>query len=205
MNDQNPRVQFLFGTPLWRLKWPDSLSESLGRIAAQVEADVSSGEINSGFNKSNFLGSQSRRCPLRESPYLQDAERKALLGMLHSALPLQNSFWINSWVNCSPAGSHNSAHVHPGAEISGVFYISIPPESGQIVFRDPRPQSEMSLLQSKAGKIFKALSPRVPVSPEPGDLLLFPSWLMHQVEPGRGQKGLRISMALNIKGLKEAE
>ena len=105
-------------------------------------------------------------------------------------------------MNCSPVGSHNSAHMHPGAEISGVFYISVPPESGRIVFRDPRPQSEMSQLSSKEGKIFKALAPRFPLSPAPGDVLLFPSWLMHQVEPGYGQEGLRISMAFNINGLK---
>jgi len=202
---EQPLIRFLFGTPLWKLKWPESRSESLTRIAAQVTADVSCGEINSGFNKSNFLGSQSRRCPLRESPYLQDSERKILLEMLLSVLPLSSSFRINSWINCSPAGSHNSAHVHPGAEISGVFYISVPPESGQIVFRDPRPQSEMSRLYSKDGKIFETLTPRVPVTPAPGDLLLFPSWLMHQVEPGEDHKELRISMALNINGLKAAE
>ena len=205
MNDQQPQIKSLFGTPLWRLQWPDSLSESLGRIAAKVEADVLSGEINSGFNKSNFLGSQSRRCPLRESPYLQDDERKVLLGMLHSVLPLKSNFMITTWINCSPIGSHNTAHMHPGAEISGVFYISVPPECGKIVFRDPRPQSEMSQLQYKDGKIFKALAPRFPVSPAPGNLLLFPSWLMHQVEPGGGKEGLRISMAFNVNGLREAE
>ena len=67
---QKYRVQLQFGAPLWRLKWLDSLDGSLGRIVAQVEADVSSDGINSGFNKLNFLGWQSRRCPLRESPYL---------------------------------------------------------------------------------------------------------------------------------------
>ena len=202
MENSHSDVQLIFGTPLWRLRWPGSRSESLGQIAAQVEADISSGEINSGFNKSNFLGSQSRRCLLRESPYLQDADRRVLLKMFYSVLPLNTNFRITTWMNCSPVGSHNSAHMHPGAEISGVFYISVPPESGRIVFRDPRPQSEMSQLSSKEGKIFKALAPRFPLSPAPGDVLLFPSWLMHQVEPGYGQEGLRISMAFNINGLK---
>jgi len=204
MSDQQPRIQSLFTTPLWRLQWPVSLSKSLGRIATQVEADVSSGDINSGLNKSNFLGAQSHRCPLRESPYLQDVERKALLGMFRSVLPLKNNFMVVTWMNCSSVGSHNTAHVHPGAEISGVFYIAVPPGSGQIVFRDPRPQSEMSRLHTKDGKIFKSLAPRFSVSPSVGNLLLFPSWLMHQVEPGTGQEGLRISMAFNINGLREA-
>ena len=205
MSNHHSNIQFIFGTPLWRLRWPDAQSDSLKRIAQQVEKDISSGEINSGFNKSNFLGSQSRRCLLRESPYFYDSERRILLEMLHSVLPLNDNFRILAWMNCSPVGSHNSAHVHPGAEISGVFYISVPPESGRIVFRDPRPQSEMSQLYAKDGKIFKALNPRIPVSPVSGDVLLFPSWLMHQVEPGRGQDGLRISMPFNILGLKNAQ
>ena len=202
MYSENPRAQLLFGTPFWRLKWPDVSSVSLARIAGQVEADVASGEITSGFNRSNFLGSQSRRCLLKESPYLLDSERKILLGMLGSVLPLNPDLRVTSWINCSSAGSFNTAHVHPGAEISGVFYISVPPGSGQIVFRDPRPQSEMSGLQNKFGKFLKCLDPRFSVRPELGDILLFPSWLMHQVEPGKGQQGLRISMALNINGFK---
>jgi len=205
MIDQQPRIQSLFATPLWRLQWPASLSESLERIATQVAADVSNGDINSSLNKSNILGSQSRRCRLRDSPYLQDAERNVLLGMFRSVLPLENNFMILTWMNCSPVGSHNTAHVHPGAEISGVFYIAVPPGSGQIVFRDPRPQSEMSRLHTKDGKIFKSQAPRFSVSPTVGNLLLFPSWLMHHVEPGTDQEGLRISMAFNINGLREAQ
>ena len=92
MNNLQPGIQLVFGTPLWRLKWPDSLSESLARIGAQVEADIASGVINSGFNRSNFLGSQSRRCLLRESPYLQDVDRKIFLQMLSSVLPLEGNF-----------------------------------------------------------------------------------------------------------------
>ena len=78
----------------------------------------------------------------------------------------------------------------------------MPSDSGKIVFRDPRPQAEMSQLNMRFGKSIPSLSPRFEVTPEQGDLLLFPSWLMHQVEPGVGQHGLRISMAINIKGLK---
>ena len=74
-----------------------------------------------------------------------------------------------------------------------------------IVFRDPRPQSEMADLQKKFGPSIPSLIPRYPVRPEAGDLLLFPSWLMHQVEPGTDQTALRISMALNISGLAVAQ
>ena len=205
MEKQSPRVQLLFGTPFWRLRWPNDSSASLKRISEQVEAHLLNREINPSFNRSNFLGSQSKRCLLKDSPYLLDSERKILIEMIRSVLPLNGNFRVSSWINCSPAGSSNSAHVHPGAEISGVLYIKVPEGSGQIVFRDPRPQAEMSHLQSKLGKAFKSLNPRFPFRPESGDLLLFPSWLMHQVEPGIGQQDMRISLALNINGLKSVD
>ena len=191
----------LFATPLWRIKAPEPLLDALPGIAEKVHHDLNNKTINSTENRSNFLGAQSRRVYLRESPYLGDQERLILLKMIKSAVPLGEKYGIITWINCSPSQSHNTAHVHPGAEISGVFYIAVPRGSGNIVFRDPRPQSEMANLQAKFGPSVLSLRPRYPVLPEPGELLLFPSWLMHQVEPGIDQAAMRISMALNISGL----
>ena len=121
--------------------------------------------------------------------------------MIHGAIGLSKSFRITTAINCSPGGSYNTAHVHPNTEIAAAFYISVPPRSGQIVFRDPRPQCEMSGLHQKFGRTIPSLGPRYPVRPEAGELLLFPGWLMHQVEPGQNEEELRISMAMNINGL----
>ena len=195
----------LFATPLWRIKAPSPLLAALPGIAKKVEDDLSNGTINASENRSNFLGAQSQRAYLRESPYLGEQERLMLMQMIKSAIPLGERYGIISWINCSSSQSHNTAHVHPGAEISAVFYIAVPDGSGMIVFRDPRPQSEMSDLQKKFGTSIPSLIPRYPVRPEAGDLLLFPSWLMHQVEPGTDQAALRISMALNISGLAVAQ
>ena len=195
----------LFATPLWRIKAPPPLQAALPGIAEKVEHDLKNGIIGSSENRSNFLGAQSRRVFLRESPYLGEQERLILLRMIKTAVPLGEKYGIITWINCSPSRSHNTAHVHPGAEISGVFYIDVPSGSGKIVFRDPRPQSEMANLQAKFGPSILSLRPRYPVQPEPGELLLFPSWLMHQVEPGVDQSGMRMSMALNISGLAMAQ
>ena len=195
----------LFSTPLWRIKAPAPLLAALPRIAEKIEGDLSNGSINASENRSNFLGAQSRRVYFRESPYFGEEERLVLIRMIKSAIPLGDKYGIISWINCSSSQSHNSAHVHPGAEISGVFYIAVPNGSGKIVFRDPRPQSEMANLHAKFGSSVLSLRPRYPVQPESGDMLLFPSWLMHQVEPGLDQNGLRISMAFNINGLSIAK
>lgn len=206
MSDSSPASalitpQWLFATPLWQLQAPPQLLRALPRIAAAVEADWRNGQIGAQHNRSNFLGGQSQRVLLRQCPYLADGDRSALITAIQSVAPLAQQFQIVTWMNCGLGQAHNSAHVHPGAELSGVLYVQVPEGSGPIIFRDPRPQAEMALLGLKLGSAGELLLPRHPVQPRTGDLLLFPSWLMHQVEPGQNSDQLRIALSFNINGL----
>lgn len=190
--------QWLFATPLWQIDAPTLLRAALPRIARAVENDLNNGLITPGFNRSNFLGAQSSRWLLRDCPYFQPEERQELISSIHSIAALPPRFQISTWFNCGLGPAHNSAHVHPGAELSGVLYVQVPEGSGQIVFRDPRPQCEMSMLGKKLGEAGLSLLPRRPVTPHTGTMLVFPSWLMHQVEPGTNTHELRISLSFNI-------
>lgn len=44
---------------------------------------------------------------------------------------------INSWICKNNYGSFNKLHVHGGCDISGVYYINCPKNSGNIIFRNP--------------------------------------------------------------------
>jgi len=70
--------------------------------------------------------------------------------------------------------------------ISGVYYVKMPDDAGSIVFDDPR--GPLPPFDSK-----------LVISPLAGDLVLFPSWLIHQVTPTPGNEE-RISIAFNIPG-----
>jgi len=100
------------------------------------------------------------------------------------------------WVNLLKAGGSHSGHIHPHSVVSGTFYVSVPPGSGGLRFEDPR----LPLMM--------AAPPRTPDAPddsrtfvhaEPraGMLLLWESWLRHEVPPGAG-KGERISVSFNL-------
>jgi uncharacterized protein (TIGR02466 family) len=93
------------------------------------------------------------------------------------------------WVNLLKAGGHHSGHIHPHSIISGTFYVEVPAHSGAIRFEDPR----LPLMM--------AAPPRegtfVTVQPRPGLLLLWESWLRHEVLPGKG-KGDRLSISFNF-------
>jgi uncharacterized protein (TIGR02466 family) len=95
-------------------------------------------------------------------------------------------------------GDINSQHVHPGAKISGVYYVSMPPANpvqrnpakpeGAIMFMDPRPRAHMNQIPNQTTEIV--------VPPEPGLMILFPSYYEHAVLPFRGS-GVRTCIAFN--------
>ena len=102
------------------------------------------------------------------------------------------AFSLQSWINMHDRGGFNFLHMHEGSFLSGSFYLSVPPGSGQFVFRDPRP-----------GVIHGSVKGAVPnghgdvhLTPSSGLLVLFPCWMEHYVEPHDSGEP-RITIAFN--------
>lgn len=110
----------------------------------------------------------------------------------------------NMWANISPRYAFNQVHTHPGSIWSGVYYVQAPPDSGKIFFLDPRPQaSVINILYEKNQRKKTEVLSRIFFAPKVGRLLLFPSWLQHEVQPNlsklEGEQGERISISFNIR------
>eukprot|EP01012_Entosiphon_sulcatum_P015890 TRINITY_DN20856_c0_g1_i1.p1 TRINITY_DN20856_c0_g1~~TRINITY_DN20856_c0_g1_i1.p1 ORF type:complete len:248 (+),score=36.87 TRINITY_DN20856_c0_g1_i1:22-765(+) len=90
------------------------------------------------------------------------------------------------WASVHANGSYHMAHTHPGAVVSGVFYVSVPEAAGNLVFEDPR------------GPL-PPFDNRFVHEPAEDQLVLFPSWLVHQVTPTAGESP-RISISFNLAG-----
>ena len=93
------------------------------------------------------------------------------------------------WVNLLKSGGQHSGHIHPHSILSGTLYVEVPKNPGAIRFEDPR----LPLMM--------AAPPRadsfVTVEPRPGLLLLWESWLRHEVLAGTGT-GERLSISFNF-------
>ncbi len=100
------------------------------------------------------------------------------------------------WVNLLKGGGHHSAHIHPHSIISGTLYIEAPTGSGSIRFEDPRLPMMMAA-PSRTQHAPEELRPFVSVEPRPGLLLMWESWLRHEVLSGSG-KGERLSISFNV-------
>jgi uncharacterized protein (TIGR02466 family) len=101
------------------------------------------------------------------------------------------------WVNVLDAGGRQAMHNHANSFISGVIYLTPTHASSRTVFMKAPGGTDFSFKNDHAGvqtgpyNAEKWISPQ----PEPGDLALFPSYLMHAVPPNEGQR--RITMAFN--------
>lgn len=100
------------------------------------------------------------------------------------------------WVNLLRGPGHHSAHIHPHSIISGALYIEVPKGSGAIRFEDPRLPMMMAA-PTRSADAPEGLRSFVSVEPRPGLLLLWESWLRHEVLPGSGLRE-RLSISFNF-------
>jgi len=109
----------------------------------------------------------------------------------------------NMWANISPRHAFNRVHIHPNTLWSGVYYVQTPENCGRIYFTDPRMQALMltPMFDPDTERRSESWS-EVYYEPVAGRLLMFPSWLMHEVEPNMsdasGVDGDRISVSFNV-------
>ena len=99
------------------------------------------------------------------------------------------------WVNVMPAGTVHSLHLHPASFISGTYYVDVPRGAARLKFEDPRLGLLMAAPPRRAAapERFRAF---VSVPAQAGDIVLFESWLRHEVPPARFA-GERISISFN--------
>lgn len=110
------------------------------------------------------------------------------------------------WVNVNPQHSFNVPHDHPGYTWSGVYYVKVAEDDDQqklqterdgcIEFLDPR--TSVSALATDVTKYSDYFSPKKTITPRPGLIVIFPSYLRHWVYPNKREED-RITFAFNFR------
>ena len=99
------------------------------------------------------------------------------------------------WVNVLKPGAAHSGHIHPHSVISGAVYVAVPSGAGALKLEDPRLPLMMAAPPRRADAAEDARG-FVYLTPRAGSVLMWESWLRHEVTPGQG-KGDRISISFN--------
>jgi uncharacterized protein (TIGR02466 family) len=196
-------LMMAFATPVVAYPWPDS--DELNReLAELVLADerksdgVSRSNVGGWHSATDFLDRDAApiRTPRQRVMSITAAITRAVT--VASDAPRTFNCRIDGWANVSRHGHYNSVHSHPNCLWSGSYYVSAgepDPDTrfnGRLELIDPRAGANMLAPESST------LQTRYLITPTPGLMVLFPSWLNHLVHPFFG-RGARISIAFNVK------
>lgn len=97
----------------------------------------------------------------------------------------------NSWANINDTGAWNKPHLHNGCWYSGAFYVKGDGDEGDFVAIDKDPK----VVSDFPNNVRQLDTYRL--RPTTGSLILFPSAMMHMVEPNRTEKD-RYSISFNV-------
>ena len=199
------KTKLLFSTPLYHASLADSgnfdmgeLEKSCWSIAQDDEAGQKWCDDNNypGYTSYASLSDLTWRSPFfEELKHLLDLHVKTFVEELDFDLEGRNLKLEDLWINILPEGGNHSAHIHPNSVISGTTYISMPSGSSAIKFEDPR-HSMMMAAPSRIKDAKEYLKPFIYVNPSVGDVLLWESWLRHEV-PANNSSEERISISFN--------
>lgn len=183
-------------------KWNHELLEEISRIREIDREGQRWSEKNYWGGYTSYSStSQSFDKLYRFSSTFEALEKKIRPQVLKFA---QSLFWdfepldlkiSTMWVNVMPQGTSHSFHHHPLSVISGTFYVKVPKGSSGIQFEDPR-LSLMMATPPRNSKTPPSQLPHFSLNPQEGDLVLFESWMKHQVPP-QPVKSERVSVSFN--------
>lgn len=101
------------------------------------------------------------------------------------------------WVNVLPASGFHTGHIHPHSVVSGTYYVAVPAGAAALKFEDPR-LGLMMAAPPRKGRVPRDSQTFVTMAPKAGDVLLWESWLRHEVPVNRSGED-RISVSFNYR------
>jgi len=147
---------------------------------------------NRGGWQSNFIDDLPQVQPLIEQINQRLEQLRSSIDFIDEAVLRVESMWIN----INHPYSYNSNHIHPNSYISGVYYVKVPENSGSLVLKHPSNLISIFTPSELIKQYNTFNSSKWNIKPHPGDLVMFPSWIEHEVTQNISGDD-RISIAFN--------
>ncbi len=103
---------------------------------------------------------------------------------------------INAWWNVYGYGNHHCWHAHSSAILSGTFYVNVPDDARPVEFKSP----VESLIKSWQHGAFDhtRFAQHIELYPKTNDLLIWPSWLEHNIPEIKSSPEERVTISFNL-------
>jgi uncharacterized protein (TIGR02466 family) len=199
-------LQVLFPTLVYqaRLRPPGArgLNARLLRECRQLRADDAAGRRWSARNYPGGYTSYSSAHRMQQlSPTFAALARELDRHVARFTRALQMDLvgrrltMTDCWVNIMGRGAAHGPHLHPLSTISGTYYVAAPAGAPGLKFEDPRLDRFMAAPPRRRAAR-RANRPWVTLGARPGELVLFESWLRHEVAPNP-RAAERVSVSFN--------
>jgi uncharacterized protein (TIGR02466 family) len=193
---------YIYAAPLQRGDWR-KLNKQLLRECLQLQLDDEAGVR---WSEKNYPGGYTSYASLNElhrfSSSFTELEKKitrhvrAFAKALDMDLRGRTIRMTDCWVNIMPPTAAHSLHLHPLSFISGTYYVVTPRGCPGLKFEDPR-LSKFMAAPPKLSSARPANRTHTIYPAEAGNLILFESWLRHEVAANRVDQE-RISISFNF-------
>ncbi|HYE50898.1 MAG TPA: TIGR02466 family protein [Azospirillaceae bacterium] len=197
-------LETLFATRIYRAELPEAaaLNEELAASCRTAAEDDGAGQAWSekhgypGYTSYASLDDLPWRFPAVKA-LLKPIDRhvKAFAKQLEWDLGDRKLVLDSLWINVLDPGGFHGAHIHPNSVVSGTYYVAVPRGASAIRFEDPR-LALMMAAPPRRQKAARDAQGFVSLAPSPGTLLLWESWLRHDVPLNRADEE-RISISFN--------
>lgn len=197
-------IDTLFVTKVYRAELADG---GVAAVARACRAVATADKAGRAWSKANAYKGYTSYASLTDLPErapefgalkrLIDGHVAAFAGEVAFDLGRQRLKLDNMWINILTPGGVHTGHIHPHSVVSGTFYASIPAGASALRFEDPRLGLMMAAptRRADAGREQRTF---VTVAPKPGTLLLWESWLRHEVQMNEATQD-RISVSFNYR------
>ena len=192
MTNQDHTIHGVFPTPVYIVKRDTNLSPKEAKEIRKI-IDKEGMYKNAGNSTSNnnyiFNGK------LKNIKQFCEEQLKIYVEQVICPKEELDFYITQSWLNITKPGGYHHNHSHQNSIVSGVFYISTE-EDDKITFSDPNAKvKELIKFEQKEYNPFNSSSWFFPSVVN--ELMLFPSWLDHEVKINEKATTDRISLSFN--------
>lgn len=200
-------LRSLFATPVYEASLSTDRSFENFRAELETACRMLAAEDAAGraWSKANGYGGYTSYASLDDLPTRASVfgELKSRLDRHAAAFAKDLAFDLGGrrlkldslWANVLKPGAAHSGHIHPHSVISGTVYVATPPGASALKLEDPRLPLMMAAPPRRADAPEEARA-FVYLTPQPGTVLMWESWLRHEVPANRARTD-RISLSFN--------
>jgi len=169
-------------------------------VLEKLSYDIKNKDLGRQWTNQNSYQSNDLDLKLPELQLLIQTANENFL-VLHKELGFKDELIPiidNMWININPPGGMSKLHKHVDNILSGTFYVKCPKDCGQLVFPNPIANAQYHFHHKHLKNYNENNSTFYYQTPQPGKMIVFPSYAEHYVEPNLSNED-RISISFNTK------